>query len=281
MALHDILLSLDSYPDATPAKDVDWATEFCARIGRTVSAVSLHVEIPLRSNFLAEKLLQLEAVAVEEEGACMERARAGLARFREHAIALGVFGTAQTMRATVYDAPDRLAALVRTRDLLVAPYGDSRDAPRAMAEGAIFGSGRPVIILPPAPSTTPGKSLKVAIAWDGSRPAARAVADALPILGEAAEVRILTILGDKPDVHAGAAADLVRHLTGYGLPVVVDEVEAHREPTGHVLDRYLAQHGFDLLVMGAFGHSRMREFVLGGATRRILENPSVPVLLSH
>src|SRR4029079_17019733 len=106
-------------------------------------------------------------------------------------------------------------------------------------------------------------------------------ADALPILAGAAEVRVLTILNEKASATAGVADDLVHHLARHRIPAQVDAVDADGDPIGAVLERYLAETRPDLLVMGAFGHSRTREFILGGATRGVLHAPKVSVLLSH
>ena len=146
----------------------------------------------------------------------------------------------------------------------------------------IFGSGRPVIVLPEVPKRNVSLSLDaVGVAWDFSRPAARAVADALPILKRAGTVRVVTITDEKKIDTRRTVADLARHLERHGIEIVVDEVEARGRRIGQALEQYAAAHDLGLLVMGAYGHSRLRDFVLGGATKSIVANPPLPVFLAH
>ena len=148
------------------------------------------------------------------------------------------------------------------------------------AEAIIFGSGRPTLILPRRGRHQFALDT-VVIAWDGSRSAARAVADSLPVLQRAREVRVLTVLNEKQLSSESPAAELARHLEGHGIVAKPDCIDAAGHPIGEVLNSYLTSHQPDLLVMGAYGHSRLREFILGGATRSMLLKPSLPVLLSH
>jgi nucleotide-binding universal stress UspA family protein len=125
--------------------------------------------------------------------------------------------------------------------------------------------------------------LRVLVAWDGSREAARAVHDALPLLRRAREVSVLvadperlaTKIGEKP------GADLAAHLARHGLPVRVEVVKSGGRPLGEILLAQVEEERADLLVMGGYAHARLRELVLGGTTRHVLTHASVPVLLSH
>jgi nucleotide-binding universal stress UspA family protein len=175
--------------------------------------------------------------------------------FEVRAKAGGVFEAGLLGSASLYDIGDEIARYARTRDLCILPLVAKGDAPGSLAETVIFESGRPIIVTQPLPQTDSGARLdKVVVAWDGSRPAARALADSMRILAVAKEVRVLTLLDEKESALPGIGA----------------------EPT-----RYLRALPADLLIMGAFGHSRMRQFLLGGATRSMLSGPVVPVLLSH
>ena len=107
------------------------------------------------------------------------------------------------------------------------------------------------------------------------------MADALPVLGKAREVRILTVINEKPAARAGLGQDVQRHLEAHGVSAAVDEVDAGGRRIGQVFEDYLAGRDADLFVMGAYGRSRAREFILGGATEHMLHDPRVPLLLSH
>ena len=119
------------------------------------------------------------------------------------------------------------------------------------------------------------------VAWDGSRGAARALADALPLLRRARQVRILTIVNEKPGATPDLGVDVVRHLRMHGVESVRDEIDGGGTTISATLDAYLERESASLLVMGAYGHSRVREFLLGGATDYALRAPVCPVLLSH
>ena len=144
----------------------------------------------------------------------------------------------------------------------------------------LFGAGVPLIVAPAQGASVQPPS-RIVIAWEGGRVAARAVRDALPLLAKAETVEIVSVHGEKPIEGEAPGADLAEHLKRHGvavsthaLPVGVDGVAATLR--GHVRHR-----GADLLVMGAYGHSRLREFILGGATREALANVEVPILMSH
>ena len=119
------------------------------------------------------------------------------------------------------------------------------------------------------------------MAWDFSRAAARAVSDALPFLERAQKVRVVTVLNEKHLDNEHSAEELSKNLSRHGIDVVLDKVDARGRAIGDVLRTYVASHDVDVLVMGAYGHSRFREFVLGGATQSLLSKPPLPILFSH
>jgi nucleotide-binding universal stress UspA family protein len=180
----------------------------------------------------------------------------------------------------------QLATLVaehaRMHDITIVPIGEQATLQQYIAESVVFGSGRPMIVLPGAPRHGSRSSLDVVgLAWDFSRPAARALADALPILERAKIVRVVTVTQEKTIDTKRSHADLARHLACHGIEAIFEKEEAAGRSIGKALEEYATARNLDLLVMGAYGHSRMRDFILGGATKTIIANPSLPVLLSH
>jgi nucleotide-binding universal stress UspA family protein len=121
----------------------------------------------------------------------------------------------------------------------------------------------------------------VIVAWDFSRPATRAVADAMPILEAAKRVCVLTVSNEKAIDTRRSGPELAKHLSRHGVEVVLDEIDAKGRGIGEVFEAHVSYRSADLLIMGAYGHSRIREFVLGGATRSMLARPPVPIFLSH
>jgi nucleotide-binding universal stress UspA family protein len=153
------------------------------------------------------------------------------------------------------------------------------EADRLIIEAALFDSGRPVLVVPYR--LRGGIKLdRVLVCWDGSRSAARAAGDALPFLKRAKAVEIV-IVGDEVKSNEIPGADIANHLARHGIKVDVKEiVEPFGDPES-VLLSYPAESSADIMVMGAYGHSRWREFVLGGVTRTILSRMTIPTLMSH
>ena len=281
MPMKDLLIHLDSYPDATPLEEVDEAIAFAAAVHAKLTCLTLEVSIPMESNRVADYLIGLSKMVAEEESRSAETSRRLIEEFTIRAKAAKVFGGADLERADVYEVSRVLAREARTRDLCVVPLGGRFTDQRDAAQAVIFDSGRPVLVYGGGRKRFKHGVGKVAIAWDGGVCAARAVAEALPILARADEVRVLIVLGEKPSAHSALAPEIVRHLKAHGLDPQVDEVNSHGSSIGAVFDGYIADRSPTLFVMGAYGHSRLREFVLGGATEHMLWEAKVPTLLAH
>jgi len=121
----------------------------------------------------------------------------------------------------------------------------------------------------------------IVVAWDFTRAAARAVADAMPILERANKVRIVTVTNEKLFDSKRSSEELAKNLSRHDVDVIVYRVDAAGRSIGNVLKREVADCSADLLVMGAYGHSRFSEFILGGATKSLLSKPPLPILFSH
>lgn len=280
--MRDVLLQIDSYPEATSDEAMEQAARFVAALGGVLSALAVEVDIRAPANRLADHLIGLRRLAEAEEGKSRRACEAALATFAKTAGALGVLGEAVHGKADLHGIGAYVAARARTRDLCLVPVSDRLDGQRAIAEAVVFGSGRPVVTFRPGVADLPGDGLNtVVMAWDGSRSAGRAMADALPVLRKAREVRILTVVNEKPDACAGQGGEALRHLKAHGVRAVVDEVDVAGRRIGQVLEDYASTSDCDLLVMGAYGRSRMREFLLGGATEHMLHDPKVALFLSH
>ena len=175
--------------------------------------------------------------------------------------------------------------VARASDLIVVSQADvnwdgtvALDFPDTLATD----SGRPVLIVPNKPAK-PFAAKRILVAWNGRREATRAVFDALPLLQKADEVKILWLdphddnqtQGDLP------AADLCATLARHGVKCDEATTLSPKMPVGETLLFEATKYGWDMLVMGCYGHSRIREFILGGASRHILTHMTIPVLMSH
>lgn len=282
MSLRDILLHIDTYPDPTSSEAIDQAVRFAAFMGGTLSAVAVEVIIKAPNNRLANYLIGLGQMAREEEQKSHQFCLTALADFKARAGAAAVLGDVVHLRDDVYDVGATVAQRSRTRDLCLVPVMDQYDGQREVIEAVVFGAGRPVLTYRPGTADLPGLEPDlVVLGWDGTRTAARAMADSLAVLKKARKVRVLTVTGDKPTAGPGLGEDAQRHLVAHGVNAVVDEVDAGGRAIGLVFDDYLERQGPALMVMGAYGRSRAREFILGGATEHMLKAPKVPLMLSH
>jgi nucleotide-binding universal stress UspA family protein len=151
---------------------------------------------------------------------------------------------------------------------------------RSKVEAWLFGTGRPCL-LHPDDRALPFSLESVVIAWDLSKSAARAVGDAIPMLKRAKAVHILTVRGEKDIPSGDAAASLIGYLAAHDIKAVTREVEVHGRRVGAAILSDASATMVDLLVMGAFGHSRLKEFVLGGATKEVLDAATMPLLMAH
>ena len=184
-------------------------------------------------------------------------------------------GPAAVWREAEGDPAALLARAARTADLVVAGRGEADTAGAAdLPEQLVTAAGVPVLVLPPqAPAGEIGGT--VLVAWNGSREAARAAHGALPFLASGAGRVVLCAVGEE----AGASLDDAAAMLGrHGVPLRTERVDGPDADAGEVLLARAAEHGADLLVMGAYGRSRLREFVFGGATRHALREAPLPVL---
>ncbi|MFO1109393.1 MAG: universal stress protein [Bradyrhizobium sp.] len=280
MSYKDLLLSLASYPDSTPAAAVDVAVDFAASIGARLSAIACEIRIAVPGSFVAPAFLNVPAMAQAEAKKGREQAESALAAFEKAAQRRDVFEERILERCFAAQLPGLLVQYARLRDLTIVPAEANELADQPDAEGLVFESGRPVLMLPREPRK-PFALNTVTVAWDFSRPAARAVGDAMPLLTRAKRVHIVTVINEKPIEDGLSGPELAKHLARHGVDVVLETVDAAGRSIQAALEAASRLHDSDLLVMGAYGHSRLREFVLGGATRSMIARPPLPVLLSH
>jgi len=160
------------------------------------------------------------------------------------------------------------------------PAGQSAGPP-GLVESLVLTSGRPVIVLPPR-STASGVR-RVLVGWNAGREAARAVADAMPLLVRAAAVEVLVIDPERRGGDHGQepGADIARYLARHGAQVQVRRLSSDGQDVGRLLLSQAAAFGADLLVMGAYGHARLNELIFGGVTRTALHDADLPVLMSR
>lgn len=170
--------------------------------------------------------------------------------------------------------------LARSCDLVVTTQPNP-DAESVDIDTILYDSGRPVLVLPRQPLKNPGFK-RIVVGWNGSREAARAAFDALPFLTKAKAVDLLVLDKEDESLASGQqgeaiAATLARH----GVPVTRVAAESGKDTIEQAIVRHAVATDADLLVMGAYGHSWLREFLFGGVTRSVMESAPIPTLMSH
>lgn len=282
MPFKEVLLALTSYPEPTPVSAVDDAIALAVALGARISAIACSVKLQVPGSLLADIFLDIPGMAAAEAKKSSTNAETLLATFRDSAEKCNVFQEQILEHCLTSEVPAVLVEYARLWDLTIVPVPEGKHFDQWYAESIIFGSGRPTLVISHTRKRTAALPLDtVVVAWDFSRPAARAVADSLPILQNAKRVCVVTVSNEKIIDTKRSGAELAKHLAGHGVDVVLDEVDAGGRGIGKVLDSYVVSRNADLLVMGAYGHSRAREFILGGATKSMLARPPLPIFLSH
>lgn len=210
------------------------------------------------------------------------KAKDAVTRFEAAAKRAGLSTESRIVSASVSAAADQFARIGRRFDIVVVGQADPDQGiqDEVVDESALFESGRPVIFVPFIQKS--GVKLdRVMVCWDGGRAATRAIADSMPLLMKAKQVEIVMIASKASKGDEIAGVDLGQHLARHGLKVDVKRITSPDIDVASTILSYAADSSADLIVMGGYGHSRLREFILGGATRGILESMTVPVLMSH
>ena len=279
MAYRDLLLLLDERggDEAAMAAAVDLA----ARHDAHLTALFPAIETPLPS-FVAAQMTR--SIRDQQRRQLGDRAGSGRERFETACKRNGVSCEWRQVTVLSTDAFETLTRHARYADLVIVgqPPLEHGDSDRIdLLQDLILGCGRPVLAVPVigAPAGFGGKAM---VAWDSGREAARAVADALPLLQQARSVEVVTVNARRRRTHGEEpGADIARHLARHGVKVEVAQLESGSLAVGDLLLNRAADNGLDLLVMGAYAHSRLRDFVLGGVTRHMLDHMTLPVFLAH
>ncbi|WP_378949756.1 universal stress protein [Mesorhizobium sp. ANAO-SY3R2] len=274
-----VFLPLATYPDANSDAVAANAVAVAVQLHADLHVLALHAKIPEVSTAFSHLLLDVPARIREAEAISRQAGGRLLAKVVEEGTRQG--GSVTTASAAVLLAMQGEAAAEHARyfDLAITGWEPHNGTARMIAEGMIFGAGRPVMLLPDSASAATIEH--IAIAWDGSRVAARAVADAMPLLARASKVHILTVVDEKPLKPSDDGERLAVSLRRRGLNADFAAISAEDCPIAVTLQDQAIERGADLLVMGGYGHSRVRDFVLGGATDGVLSDLRMPILMSH
>lgn len=275
--IRDILVNLAQGVETDRA--CDFAASLAASFGAHLTGLSVAYEIDVPPFYMGALPTDFIDAQVLENQSAAEKASA---RFTAAASAAGVPHEVRSLSASLGVAANSFAEMARLFDLTVVAQPDpDRPGPEeVIAETVLMESGRAVLIVPYV-QTKPFSAERAVVAWDGSRPAARALAEALPLLHRTKEVEVFRVVSHREEEDT-VGADVVRHLARHGLNAKVRKLPVTSgEPIAAAILNEVADQGADFVVMGGYGHSRIRELVLGGVTREILATMTVPVLMAH
>ncbi|MGF1610639.1 MAG: universal stress protein [Kiloniellales bacterium] len=278
MAYRDILVHLDAARAC--AGRVDAAVALAQRYQAHVTGVYL-TGAPSLPGYMAGAL-PVEVLQMQERRA-KEMAEKAVAAFRQACERAGIQHESRIVQCHDVEVADVVALHLRYADLAVLGQHDPDDPlspERGMMESVILGSGRPALMVPYI-GARPPLGERIMIAWDAGREAARAVADAMPLLEAASQVVVMVVNPRRGRHGEEPGADIALHLARHGVKAEVQQSQVEDISIGEAILSRLADESIDLLVMGAYGHARLRQLVLGGVTRTILEHMTVPVFMSH
>jgi nucleotide-binding universal stress UspA family protein len=284
MTIKEILFFLPTYPDAPPESAMSSVGFLARAMGARITGLLPQLSDDISTWPAIMGAFPLDFPSLMKESVHGSEQNAG--RLAETLTTIAAeFNFPLDLRRTLtklYAPAQQLVDLARLHDLTVLPIPETDNFDRSYLQAVIFDSGRSTLLLPSGPGHKQLQKLDtVVVAWDFSREAARSVADALPILKLAKEVRILTVLGEKHIQTTARIGDLQKYLEAHTVKAIFEEVVLKDRKIGDCLASHVSQVDADMLVMGAYGHSRFREFALGGATRAMIENAPVPLFLSH
>lgn len=278
MGLNDIVVYVDS-SEATKA-----------RVGFAVALAKEHGAHLIGIAFAPTALLPLYGADVgfadmsEVMASVKTQGANALQAFETRAKADGVSVEAELMQGMSEEFPHDFAHAARHVDLAILGQprdGDPLIGQYALVERCLFASGRPVIIVP-ALTDKPSLEGTIVAAWDGSAEAARAINDALTFLKPASRVVLVVgVMSGQDDEQAPQTDDMMAHLKRHGVTAEALRVKAGEGDIGRLLLSTAKSLNADLMVMGAFHHSRWREFILGGVTLTVLEEATIPLFMAH
>lgn len=274
--IRDILVSLSQGGDRDVASA--FAISLASAYGAHVTGLAITYEVEVPPFYMGALPTDFIEAQVEENKAS---AKATSERFVAAAAAAGVSYEAVSLDATLGAGAASFARMSRLYDVTVVgqPDPDRPGPEEVIAETALMESGRAVLMVPYV-QKKPFTAGRAIVAWDGGRASARALAESLTLLHRCSSVQVLSVR--RPDAEPSDAAEVVRHLARHNLKAEVRELKiSSGETVSNTILNEVSDSGADFVVMGGYGHSRLREMMLGGVTRDILNSMTVPVLMAH
>jgi nucleotide-binding universal stress UspA family protein len=280
MPIKDVLLPLVGEASAAAIAAIEKCTAVAGDIGARVTAMAVEQDILVRPKVMISA--DLDNTAAAEEARSVSNAQKLLQAFDAAANRIGVGNEQQLMALAATDIAASIAVRARLKDLSIVPVMPHDDQAEKIVEQLIFESGRPILMCPVEYAGELAVVFDhVVIAWDHTAPAARAVGDALPWLQAASSVGIITATDSKTPAELESGKALVSHLAEHAIKATFEMIKIDGSSVGKVFEAYIKANAIDLLVMGAYRHSRLNEMVWGGATKTVIGQPPCWVMMSR
>jgi nucleotide-binding universal stress UspA family protein len=280
MPIKDVFLPLVGEPSAAAIAAIERCVAISGDFGARINALAVEQDILVRPRVMMSS--DLDNAAATEAMRSVTDAQGLLKAFDSAAVRFGLRNEQKLMRWPTANIASKLAEYARLRDLSLVPVRSHEGQSETIIEQLLFKSGRPILMCPEElAAELPVVFDHVLIAWDHSAPAARAVADALPMLRSAETVRIITATDKKTPEEMTSGAALVDHLAQHGIKAVFDAVKINGSSIGKVFEADVQKNAIALLVMGGYRHSRLNEMVWGGATKTVIGRPPCWVMMSR
>jgi nucleotide-binding universal stress UspA family protein len=276
--IKDVILNLERNKSRDSVRDyaITLARTFDAHLTAVAFADGANIPISVLPEFPTAVIANLLA---ENE----KIARSAIDRFEAAVKGSRLSVEHRLITQSPLEVPASFSAMARRYDLSVVMQSDDENGANndVLIEATLFESGRPVIVVPYIQKE--GLNLdRIVCCWDGSRAAARAINDALPMLQKALAAELLIVANEKTGSEREVrGVEIASHLARHGIKVEVEILPAADVDVANVILSRVADCSANMIVMGGYGHSRFREFILGGATRGVLTAMTVPVLISH
>jgi nucleotide-binding universal stress UspA family protein len=278
MMFKNLLVHIPTEQSPRPA--VDGSISLAMICGAHVDAISVGYASANNVPFVAEGGAAVAAVFEIEYERALERANTALAVFEVAAKAANISYKSRAIAGSPAETTEFIGGHARLCDLTVVsqPEPDSLSFDNLLPQEILFQAGAPVLVMP---YTFRGalRIGRIGICWDGSRLAARALRDAMPLLSQADKLSIIAV--NKSVSDEASPARLAARLASLGLPAKIIAVQSDHSNIQPTILSVAADEGLDMLVMGGYGHSRLQETVLGGVTREMFRSMTVPTLMSH
>lgn len=275
MSFREIMVYLDLHDLDAVQRTTEFAVQLSSLVKARLCGLIIDDQIPEPAIFAVTEHL------IREESEYQTAAKRAQEIFQAAANQGGTQSDTMFKPCTHAQLPAIIAESVRLFDCSIVPaMNPTSELGTKVIEELIFESGRPLIVLPTERPFEYSPEI-VFVAWDGSRPAARAVHDAIPILQQAALTEIITVTGEKQLNRIPSGEDLVKHLGAHNIRARSGSIRYEGGSLGEQLMTAARRFDAGMLVMGAYGHSRVRQIIFGGATRSVIKSPLLPVFLSY